>query len=115
MGKKFTIGTIFLLAILIIRMIVQLVALITQDSIEGLYVTVSLLFALFYLSASIGIVWKKRWGSVIAIAIGIIDLFFALALGGTSVIGAGAVDVLILFLAHRQYKMTRLPVTTMQL
>ncbi|MBI4090451.1 MAG: hypothetical protein HY422_00330 [Candidatus Komeilibacteria bacterium] len=109
MNKKFTAGAIFLLAILIIRMLMQLLPLVAQDAITGAAVAVSLFFALVYLSASIGVARKQRWGSAVALIISFIDLFSALALGGASAIGAGAVDVLILFLAYRQFKMTALP------
>lgn len=114
MNKKFTASAIFLLAILIIRMLMQIVVAM-QGSIGGATEIAYLLFALLYLAAGIGIARKKRWGAVTAIIIGIIDLLSALALGGTSAIGAGAVDILILFLAYRQFKIARTPIVTTQL
>lgn len=115
MNKKFTIGTIILLAILIIRMFVQLLVLVMQNFTEGLSMTVSLLLALLYLISSIGIVRKKQWGAIIAMVIGVIDLLSALALGGQFAIGAGVVDVVILLLAYRQFKIRRTPTITTQL
>jgi hypothetical protein len=102
--KQFNVISVILIALLSIRFISQVV--IGVLSIENLlFLSVVAVFAIAYLLALIGVILKQKWGSILAIIIAIIDLISAFTIIGESLVfWAAIMDVILLFLAYKEYK-----------
>ncbi|GEM_PF-5145849 len=97
MEQKFNAITIILLIMLIIRLIVQVIL-----SLNNL---VSISFAALYLAAVIGVVLKQKSGSIFTGVIVIIDIIAsAIFTTGASTFGAVAYDLILGFLAYKEFK-----------
>jgi uncharacterized membrane protein YjdF len=60
--------------------------------------------AIVYIVSLLGVVLKKKWGSILIMIFAIIDVFFAFIVGGTFGLGAGVVDLILIFLGYSEYK-----------
>ncbi len=97
MEKKFNAITISLLIILGIRFVVQLILSFTNP--------VVLLFVALYFFAMVGVGLKRKWGSMIAGLIAVIDIISAAAFtSGASGFGAVVYDLILGFLAYKEYQ-----------
>ena len=97
METKFNAITIALLLMLIIRLIVQVIL-----SFSNL---ISISFAALYLAAVIGVGLKQKGGSVLTGVIVIIDITLsAVFTTGASTFGAVGYDLVLGFLAYKEYK-----------
>ena len=97
MGKKFNAITIILLIMLILRLIVQVIL-----SFNNL---IFLLLAALYLAAVIGVGLKQKRGSILTGVIVIIDIIAsAIFTTGASTFGAVVYDLILGFLAYKEYK-----------
>jgi hypothetical protein len=102
-GKRFSVVAVILLIFLLIRFIAHVAGVFI--TLEDVFTTVIYsVFSIAYLAGFIGVLLKKKYGSVIVIVIAIIDLISALFVGGAAGIGAGIYDLILLFLACREYK-----------
>ena len=95
-----------LIGLLILRLLGQIFQIIVLMSVSFLFI-VPLLLAILYTAALVGIVKQQKWGSILVMVIAGIDLLFALFIGGASGIGAGVVDLILLFLGYREYSALR--------
>lgn len=103
MKKKFGAITIILIILLIIRLIVQVVgAIVTRANI--VYLSLFSVIAVLYLLILVGVSMKQKWGSILVMIIAIIDILFALALGGATGLGAGVMDLILIVLGYKEYK-----------
>jgi len=91
-----------LIGLLILRLFGQIFQIIALMSVSFLFI-VPLIFAILYAAALIGIIKQQKWGSILVMVIAGIDLLFALFIGGASGIGAGVVDLILLFLGYKEY------------
>ena len=97
MEKKINAITIVLLIMLIIRLIAQVIL-----SFGNL---ISISFAALYLAAVIGVVLKQKRGSILTGVIVIIDIIAsAIFTTGASTFGAVVYDLILGFLAYKEYK-----------
>ena len=100
MEKKFNAITIILLIMLIIRLIVQVIL-----SFGNL---ISISFAALYLAAVIGVGLKQKSGSIFTGVIAIIDIIAsAIFTTGAYTFGSVAYDLVLGFLAYKEYKQIR--------
>lgn len=110
MGKKFEATTIALIVILSVRFLGQILWIISgfMSEMENIDLVSTIiagsLIATAYLISLLGVSLKRKWGSISAMVIAGIDLIFALLVGGFSGLGAGVVDIVLIFLAYREYK-----------
>jgi hypothetical protein len=104
---KFGLFTIVLIIVLIIRLIAQIVLL--ENSYGASLWTSSIYagFIVIYSVAIVGTLLMKKWGSIAVIAIALVDLAFSLAIGGATGVGAGIVDMILLFLVFMAHKKTK--------
>ena len=91
-----------LIGLLILRLLGQIFQIIVLMSVSFLFI-VPLLLAILYTAALVGILKQQRWGSILVMIIAGIDLLSALFIGGASGIGAGIVDLILLFLGYKEY------------
>jgi len=91
-----------LIGLLILRLFGQIFQIIALMSVSFLFI-VPLIFAILYAAALLGIIKQQKWGSILVMVIAGIDLLFALFIGGASGIGAGVVDLILLFLGYKEY------------
>ena len=100
---KFSLFNIILLVLLVIRLATQIIFLVNSYGVSLWTNSIYIIFSIAYLFAIIGIVLTKKWGSILVILIALIDLAFALGVGGVIGIGAGIVDVALIFLVFMTY------------
>ena len=91
-----------LIVLLIIRLFGQIFQAIAFIGSSFLFIIPSL-FAILYGAALVGILKKQKWSLILVMIIAGIDLLFALFIGGASGIGAGIVDLILLFLGYKEY------------
>ena len=103
MKQKLRSTSMLLMVILLIRAIFQFITLFRLKAI-GLGFILVLIFAILYSVSLVGIYKKQKWAIFLAIFIGIVDLIIALINGGAASVGAGVIDVSILFLAYKEYQ-----------
>ena len=103
MAKNFGAVTIILIIFLVLRLCAQIVSAWLQLSNTFVVVTV-MCFAVLYAASLVGVVKKQKWGSTLAMVIGVIDILFALALGGAVGIGAGIADLLLIWLGYMEFR-----------
>ncbi len=96
------ITTAVLVGLLILRLFGQIFQIIDLISISFLFI-VPLILAILYAAALVGILKQQRWGSILVMIIAGIDLLSALFIGGARGIGAGIVDLILLFLGYKEY------------
>lgn len=101
MKNKFNAVTIILIILLAIRAIMQIVLMAMQKDLT--FIAVFIFFTIIYLAALIGVSLKHRFGSVITIIIAVVDLLFALASGGEFGLGAGVMDLALIYLGYKEY------------
>ncbi|MBS3085775.1 hypothetical protein J4225_03780 [Candidatus Pacearchaeota archaeon] len=108
--REFTFVTITLLLILAVRFVFQLRrALIILQEIVGL--PTSLIFSIAYGIAFVGVIYKKKWGTIIAAVIGLIDLGIALSvvseIKSLAYLVVPVIDLVLVILAFIEYKKLR--------
>jgi hypothetical protein len=101
MKKRFNTITIILIVFLAIRAFMQIVLMFIQKDI--LLGVIFIFFATLYLVALLGVSLKRKFGSILTIIIAIIDLLFALVTGGGFGLGAGVIDLILIFLGYKEY------------
>ncbi|MEK6918868.1 MAG: hypothetical protein AABW73_02405 [Nanoarchaeota archaeon] len=101
-SREFSISTIILLVILSIRAIIQLFGAVTLYS--PLFTPIFFLLAALYIVAIIGIIKKHKWGLISSFIVAVIDVMIALSIGGAASLGAGIIDLTIIFLTYKEYK-----------
>ena len=101
MNKPLKVLTFLLCLLLAIRIAGQIFAVIISTN--AIYTTVSLVFGLIYLISFIGILLHQKWAVTTIGVVAVLDLLFALGLGGAKGIGAGVVDLALLYLAVKEY------------
>jgi len=101
-AKKFNAITIILIVLLSIRLLGQILNF--TGSLTTISLIINITFFIFYLLALIGVILKQRWGSILALIVGIIDALAAFFLGGARGVGAGVADLILIFLAYKEYK-----------
>lgn len=106
MKQKLTLTVIFLIILLLIRALFQFLTLFQLKEIGLVFLVVSL-FAILYVISVVGIYYKQKWAAILVIIIAIVDLMVALTMGGASSVGAGLVDLAILFLAYKEYQLIK--------
>lgn len=102
MKKKFNAITIILVIILLVRLIAQVVS--AAASQTGAFLVSFSVFAILYLIALSGVYIKQKWGSILVIALAVIDILFAFIESGAFGFGAGVVDLALLFLGYKEYE-----------
>ena len=100
--KKFNAITIILIVLLSIRLLGQILN--STRSLTTISLIINIAFFNFYLLALIGVILKQRWGSILALIVGVIDALAAFFMGGTVGVGAGVADLILIFLAYKEYK-----------
>lgn len=102
MEKKFNTVTIILIIFLIIRLIGQFIGgFLFADTISQVVFSI---FGILYLVALTGVFMKQEWGSILVMIIAVFDILFAFITGGASGLGAGVVDLILIFLGYKEYK-----------
>ncbi|MBI2047337.1 hypothetical protein HYT26_04225 [Candidatus Pacearchaeota archaeon] len=100
--EKFGAITIILIILLIIRVIFQFVkGFLSADTIS---LAISSIFGIIYLVALVGVIIKQKWGSILVMVIAVIDSLAAFMTGGVEGLGAGVVDLILIFLGYKEYK-----------
>jgi hypothetical protein len=100
--KKFNAITIILIVLLSIRLLGQILSSIRPLTTISLIISIA--FFIFYLLALVGVILKQKWGSILALIVGIIDALAAFFMGGAMGVGAGVADLILIFLAYKEYK-----------
>jgi ABC-type multidrug transport system permease subunit len=103
MEKKFGAATIILIILLIIRFIGQFANAFLLSA-DMVYLVISSILGVVYLAALIGVLIKQKWGSILVMIIAVIDILFALPIGGAKGFGAGVMDLILIFLGYKEYK-----------
>ena len=67
-------------------------------------ITTALVFLVLYLVALYGVYCKRKWGFILVMIISLVDLGWALYMGGSFGIGAGIVDIILLVSALVEYQ-----------
>lgn len=99
---KFTAITIILLILLTVRVLGQFSNVILGDLVLTVF---SLIFASIYVIALIGIFLRKKWGVIVVVIISVLDIISVAitGIGGAYAFGAIGVDLVLLFLAYKEY------------
>lgn len=72
---------------------------------QNMYVgVVSLLFSLLYIIGIVGVFTKRKVSIVVLMFLGLLDLISAFKIGGSNGFGAGVFDVILIYLAYKEYK-----------
>jgi len=95
---KFNLFSIIILVLLVIRLATQIILLVNSYGTSIWTSSIYVIFSVAYLSAITGMLLMKKWGSMLVMIIALIDLAFALGMGGASGIVAGIMDAVLLFL-----------------
>ncbi len=102
MKKKFKAITIILIILLVIRIFSQFFIGFSSANIN--YLIIYSIVGAIYLIALIGIFMKQKWGAISIMVIAIIDILFVFITGGAAGLGAGVIDLILLFLGYKNYK-----------
>ncbi|MEK6873511.1 MAG: hypothetical protein AABW91_01590 [Nanoarchaeota archaeon] len=100
---KFNLFSIILIVLLIIRLATQITLLVNSYGVSLWTSSIYAFFIVIYSFAIAGIILSKKWGSISVIVVALVDLAFALGIGGAIGIGAGLVDIILLFLVFMTY------------
>ncbi len=103
MEKKFGVITIILIILLIIRLIGQFASAFLLSA-DMVYLVIFSILGFAYLAALSGIFIKQKWGSILVMIVAVIDILFAFIMGGATGLGAGVVDLILIFLGYKEYK-----------
>ena len=101
--KKYNGFTIALIILLVIRLIGQGANAFWMLN-DPVFFAAYSFFGLIYLICLIGVIAKKKWGSVLTVVIAVVDILFSLTMGGAAALGAGIMDLLLMSLGYKEYK-----------
>lgn len=107
MKKKFAVGAIILIVLLIFRAITQFIIVLSSGA-GGYADLILIILGILYSIAVLGVLSKKKWGAILVIVIALIDIMFALlTYSGSSSVGSTLFDLILLLLGSQEYN--RLP------
>jgi hypothetical protein len=101
MKNRFGAVTITLIVLLTIRAIIQIAMIFIEK--EAISKFIFIILALAYLIAILGVSLKRKFGAVMTMIIATFDLLSALLVGGTFGLGAGIMDLALVFLGYKEY------------